>query len=1785
MEEKTDKKREDKEREREKETSGGNAAAAVLQRSTSDEDYYYVPSSTPTTTSSAATNNTHPHYNVNTSSAVGSTQGREELDEGYLDPQLLTAPTPSAPSGSGSATPSSTAGKEERPHVTPFMARSLPANFSYRGAAEQLRAQVHEREELHTAVAALHSREPTALHGGEEEEEEGMYVVPGASATIGGAAGVAGETGPSPGSGGSRRRRNILARPPGTSKKVAESFHSQRFMPRNASITRHDLREYVRARKSKDFGLSHRVKSLSFVWNERFQAIIDRPTTQVPNMENLAHIFNQNVNEFRQLLSQENEEFTTILEVIEQELQKKVDILRLLQEFQDKATMIAKTIVEEIPLPDAEKSVPPVDAGGISGGQKFTYEGIFFKMGRDWKGVYGWNDDAAMRSLGNELKGLKAYFKASVPGLYVPLTIAVEYKGYRLLASSVININGTKSLVYGSADRGNTVFNRNKTMSQLMEQAADHLNLKGHVAGTDRNTCAIIHSPTDMEGHLGLDGKLYVLDTSHVFPPVPPRNTALLIPQDDILPAREIEVPWEEGEDRTRVFTRILGQDTANHAVKETAIGSFYYCLHGKKNVRASTLTKQNLTGDVIAIRFNTLVSSVVLLRPELVRANPVPLCSDAFSEYQQLDPEKSVHDEEVLKTTSTLSHIIAEVAEGMKAHTIQPVDHEDFIEELHMRGVNVRFLGLVRTLCGGSQQHLRSFLLTEMCARVMKNKLRRIMRNAVLKGLDDATFRKIIVNQFNLFLGTAPKSRSFWMTDLKVRLQHDFISALSEEEMQPSYDLRQQLMRFPLFKRIQEMTGVRFKIGAQKRLFTHPFLFDNPRPLSVADIEDFQALSKNIYVKESEIPPLLRKALEGREREAYQLTQLLSSDPDVIMAYNALLEQRYHQELEKILGEDSREVIKSYYQLAQLYRKIGNMSLALDYASRGLSKGEVLFGSFSEETVMGLVTVGQIFKRIKEQEAFKSGDSDMQQITNNDGLVSYYFQRALNCVENLHKLHPLLGKLNLELFFSFMHSKPLRAKRYLLKSYTALSSLYGPEPAKLVIPLLAMRNNVDSVIKKVDRTIETMFEVPLLDVAECFWPKPMLEVVAQVTDSQNDIESVLGPLGLTEYLKAFQQHGVLTFDSLLQLTEEDLRDTIGIKKLGPRRKLWQLIKSKRAAREKQELSKEARRAIRTTDWNEYYQLLLDSEVHTLEDGIARAKRLDALAAEFCRVASESAKIVVNEFYLPKEQKTIQPIREKPVEGQTTLHRYIHKRLIITLASTTDEYSTAAKPISLELSGNYQLLKYYQQRRGEVVSDLDYETVYEDLDPSFRPAKDNFGSVVMEEDENEDIIANTLHTTMMAVVDYMGFRVMAMTVLPISSTTLAYGLADRNTFVSNSIPVKRAVDKVGQWLNVCPHSIFGTECSLCFDIEGHVGDDGRFYLIYLGQMYPPIAPVNNGETVFIRRFRPEYLRKYPKQLCSDAFLKVLSSEERAALSKTVTEASEEFLYSYIPSFAQYLDDQSHLVFSKAWTDYRYLTNLLHASGINMRYLGYILQKIRSHDLRSLLFEEMVVRTGRHLLRRELRTYLQLRVLARKGQHACLSSSGDNNKEGKQDSANASQSSNFDATLPKEIVVKFLNSLLQPQQHQDYWKRVFLPELVTLFPPDGKFCSGSSEEGTNKTVELQQATENALKLSESMQLHHFLLHFCSSFGLVISPELQNSLTEQSQGRANTVGVSPTNNRKSGAATSRQQQDVLFLPHDILAIEPLVKMPMRSSFANLLKSFYHDEEQGEEAVPPV
>ncbi|MDP2434321.1 MAG: hypothetical protein Q8P67_01100 [archaeon] len=178
-----------------------------------------------------------------------------------------------------------------------------------------------------------------------------------------------------------------------------------------------------------------------------------------------------------------------------------------------------RIIVSEMNLPEEQRTIK-VDTrfGGVAGGKKYFIAGILFKFAIDTHGLYG-GDHFAAKAAKHEMNSLMAFSRAasSSADIGFPLMALLDLRGYRLIASSVVPINSS-TLVYGSTDGGNTVVDKEPAFHDKFSRIARVLNLKGH-RSSDPSLETLIYGPSDMEAHLGRDGRFYVLDLARLFPP------------------------------------------------------------------------------------------------------------------------------------------------------------------------------------------------------------------------------------------------------------------------------------------------------------------------------------------------------------------------------------------------------------------------------------------------------------------------------------------------------------------------------------------------------------------------------------------------------------------------------------------------------------------------------------------------------------------------------------------------------------------------------------------------------------------------------------------------------------------------------------------------------------------------------------------------------------------------------------------------------------------------------------------------------------------------------------------------------------------------------------------------------------------------------------------------------------------------------------------------------------------------------------------------------------------
>ncbi|PRP75350.1 hypothetical protein PROFUN_05661 [Planoprotostelium fungivorum] len=326
--------------------------------------------------------------------------------------------------------------------------------------------------------------------------------------------------------------------------------------------------------------------------------------------------------------------------------------------------------------------------------------------------------------------------------------------------------------------------------------------------------------------------------------------------------------------------------------------------------------------------------------------------------------------------------------------------------------------------------------------------------------------------------------------------------------------------------------------------------------------------------------------------------------------------------------------------------------------------------------------------------------------------------------------------------------------------------------------------------------------------------------------------------------------------------------------------------------------SRSDNRAPLEMDWNQRFQKLNES---TSSD---KYGLLSQLALDFVYTAKLYGKIICTEVGLPDYKKTIQPTR---VGGFAGGEKYIAGGMFFKFAFDSrgiyggDE--NASKAAGHELKG---LSNFY------------------------------------------DCHVPNVSLPLMALIDYNGFRLIALPLLPINHDTLCYGAIT----VRADPAVCDRMKQVSKMLNLRSHYVgkkTPTLLHLAADIEEFLGHS-----------------IDRG-SMLCQLLRPELVKSFHTPLSPDALCKMTSPEvllrevgvgeefSPKAHARDIMEATEYLYKGIVPAFAEFLDE--HYGRPSTTTKLR-IIHELHKRGINVRHIGRLRYFCQNPTIRSKLLLEM-----------------------------------------------------------------------------------------------------------------------------------------------------------------------------------------------------------------------------------
>lgn len=421
----------------------------------------------------------------------------------------------------------------------------------------------------------------------------------------------------------------------------------------------------------------------------------------------------------------------------------------------------------------AARAVPRVAAGEVvpmnpadaPEAHMFLFNNLFVSKGVDGVNIYPYlgGDEAAHVAVSKDVQGVRLFATLDVEGLHLLGTVVVDWLGERWVVQTVVpglfksndavandaedaeakdGAAAPASVVYGGAEGPETI-QTDAEFDALLRPAARRLHLAEHkvpdASGAEHDLAVSV----DCKGLRGADGRKYLLDVSRT------------CPVDVAFLENDASAAVLEGSSKPAYPHRM--------ALLRPELLELYYD-HALREYAREKLAQQPADQESPA-RIDVADFALAF--------NP-----DAFVEYSVQgevrvpckDPSepgvKAVRDAGVYLRDSAIPRFVSDAAAGL----VSCADGLALTQQLHARGINMRYLGLVAHLCQGSQRErldeaivaklgpgfetllasVRRVAMQEMVVRAAKHVLR-----SYLRGTPATSVAACIAHFGNCFLGT----------------------------------------------------------------------------------------------------------------------------------------------------------------------------------------------------------------------------------------------------------------------------------------------------------------------------------------------------------------------------------------------------------------------------------------------------------------------------------------------------------------------------------------------------------------------------------------------------------------------------------------------------------------------------------------------------------------------------------------------------------------------------------------------------------------------------------------------------------------------------------------------------------------------------------------------------------------------------------------------------------------------------------------------------------------------
>ncbi|KAI3336771.1 putative eukaryotic translation initiation factor 3 subunit CLU1/TIF31 [Xylariaceae sp. AK1471] len=689
-----------------------------------------------------------------------------------------------------------------------------------------------------------------------------------------------------------------------------------------------------------------------------------------------------------------NEEFQAARELPKETVQDRVFrerfVSKLFADYTDAAARGAILV--------ARGEVTPLNPTEGRDAQIFVYNNVFFSFGADGVGTFTseGGDDAARVATGKDVNGVRIVNQLDIDGLYSPATVVVDYLGKRIVGQTVVpgifkqREPGENSIDYGAVE-GKDVVAADERFAASFEKLSKALRVKKHPVWDKDGKRFDLEASVETKGLMGTDGRKYVLDLYRITP-----LDVLWLEENEI----KAEQDGTEYPHRMTVLRPELVETLRTLKWSEWVNAEIARIKERSAKEKEKSDEKDEKDSDEAEEKSEEKKAAEDADIEEKLdtSAFSFSLNPDAFSgQVPQTEEEKkemAADEEDVRKACKHLRDAaIPDFVNDIKSSDLPfPMDGSSLTKMMHKRGINMRYLGKIVSLCEGPRLlRLRDLCLQEVISRAFKH-----VTGKYLRYLPMPLTSACIAHLLNCLLGSSFNSKPSVDIDESLKALYpeaDLAFAnVTPESLRKEIEI-ESIRRFKLtldsewhngIKHLQLLREISLKLGLQLQAKNFQFTGESSNTTNGVDghanADSEKSKKKKKKARDGSPASVASSVTTQTTFTADDVVNVVpivkDSAPKSAISEEALEGGRHSimqgnrkigQELllesltlhEQIYGILHPEVARAYSSLAQIYYQLEEKEAAVDLARKAVIVSERTIGIDSAETLLYYLNLG----------------------------------------------------------------------------------------------------------------------------------------------------------------------------------------------------------------------------------------------------------------------------------------------------------------------------------------------------------------------------------------------------------------------------------------------------------------------------------------------------------------------------------------------------------------------------------------------------------------------------------------------------------------------------------------------------------------------------------------------------------------------------------------------------------------------------------------------------------